>query len=159
MAIEPLQARAAALGIADRVCWDLRYVRDEEIGGIIDTAALLAFPYRQIDMSGVLMVALGYGKPIVASAVGAFAELLRDGEHGRLVPPGDVAALRDALAELLADPVRAAAMGENVRRIGNMLTSWSDIAEMTLAMYRMLIERHRGEAQAARQSQPRSAAV
>src|SRR5215472_6513178 len=159
MAIEPLQARAAALGIADRVCWDLRYVRDEEIGGIIDTAALLAFPYRQIDMSGVLMVALGYGKPIVASAVGAFAELLRDGEHGRLVPPGNVAALRDALAELLADPVRAAAMGENVRRIGNMLTSWSDIAEMTLAMYRMLIERHRGEAQAARQSRPRSAAV
>jgi len=50
-------------------------------------------------------------------------------------------------------------MGENVRRIGNMLTSWSDIAEMTLAMYRMLIERHRGEAQAARQSRPRSAAV
>jgi glycosyltransferase involved in cell wall biosynthesis len=139
MPVDALQARAHVLGVADRITWDLRYVRDDEIGGIIGAADILAFPYRQIDASGVLMAALRYGKPIIASAIGAFAELLRDGEHGRLVPPEDVAALRDALAELLGDPVRAAAMGEKVRGIAAGIAAWPEIADATLALYRRLI--------------------
>jgi glycosyltransferase involved in cell wall biosynthesis len=141
MPLEPLQARARELGVADRITWELRYVRDDEIGGIIGAADILAFPYRQIDASGVLMVALRYGKPIIASGIGAFAELLRDGEHGRLVPPENVPALRDALAELLADPVRAAAMGEKVRGIAGGIPNWPEIADATLALYRRLIAR------------------
>jgi glycosyltransferase involved in cell wall biosynthesis len=145
MPIEPLRARAAALGISDRISWDLRYVRDDEIGSIIEAADILAFPYRQIDMSGVLVLGLRYAKPVVASAIGAFAELLRDGEHGRLVPPDDVSALRDALAELLADPVRAALMGENVRRLEERIVGWPEVAERTAALYRQLLDRRRRE--------------
>lgn len=137
--LEPMQARARELGVADRIVWEARYVGDDEIGGILGAADILAFPYRQIDASGVLMISLGYGKPILASAIGAFAELLRDGEHGRLVPPGDVAALRDALADLLADPARAAAMGENVRSIASGVAGWPEIAGKTLTLYRRLI--------------------
>jgi glycosyltransferase involved in cell wall biosynthesis len=139
MPLEPMQARARELGIADRVDWDARYVRDDEIGGILEAADILAFPYRQIDASGVLMASFGYGKPIVASAVGAFADLLRDGEHGRLVPCEDVAALRDALAELIADPARARAMGENTRKIAAGIAGWPDIADTTIGLYRRLI--------------------
>lgn len=135
MAIEPLQARAAELGIGDRIAWDLRYVSDAEIGGILGAADLLAFPYREIDASGVLMASFPYGKPIVASAIGAFRELLRDGEHGRLVPPEDPDALAAALAEILADPRKAAAMGERVRALADGIPGWDEIATRTRAVY------------------------
>src|ERR1700686_5351132 len=41
MPLEPLQARARELGIADRGEWDARYVRDDEIGGILEGADIL----------------------------------------------------------------------------------------------------------------------
>lgn len=56
--------------------------------------------------------AMACGRPVVASAVGGLPDIVVDGETGVLVPPGDVAALRDALASLLADPDRRAAFGE-----------------------------------------------
>ena len=55
--------------------------------------------------------ALAAGLPVVASAHGAFPELLDDGRAGLLHRPGDPADLARAIGELLADPVRAAALG------------------------------------------------
>jgi glycosyltransferase involved in cell wall biosynthesis len=135
VAVASVEARAAALGIADRIDWDLRYVADAEIGGIIEAADILAFPYRDIEASGVLMAALAYGKPIVASALGAFAELLRDGEHGRLVPPDDADALAAALGDLLGNAARAARMGERVAALAAEVPDWQRIAGTTIALY------------------------
>ena len=51
------------------------------------------------------------GLAVVATAAGGTAECVRHGIDGLLVPPGDDAALAGAIAALLADPARAAAMG------------------------------------------------
>jgi glycosyltransferase involved in cell wall biosynthesis len=53
--------------------------------------------------------------PVVASAVGGLPDLIEPGVHGLLVPPKDPPALAEALAELLADPQRARAMGARGR--------------------------------------------
>ncbi len=55
---------------------------------------------------------MAQGKPVVATAVGGTPELVLDGETGLLVPPGDVDALADALADVLDDPERARRLGE-----------------------------------------------
>lgn len=60
----------------------------------------------------VLFEAMQLGRPVVTTAVGAAPEVVRDGETGRIVPPGDAAAFADAIADVLADPAAAAAMGE-----------------------------------------------
>jgi len=49
---------------------------------------------------------LAAGTPVIATAVGGVAEVVTDGENGLLVPPGDPAALADALRRFLADPGR-----------------------------------------------------
>jgi glycosyltransferase involved in cell wall biosynthesis len=144
--LEPLKARAAALGVGARIDWDPRYVGDAEIGAILADADLLVFPYREIDASGVLMGAFPYGKPIVASAIGAFRELLRDGEHGRLVPQEDAGALAAAIEDVLADPVRAAAMGARVRALADGIPGWDEIARRTIALYRRLGARRENDA-------------
>ncbi|MBN2570204.1 MAG: glycosyltransferase [Deltaproteobacteria bacterium] len=52
-----------------------------------------------------VLEALSCGLPVVASAVGGVPELLRDGETGILVPPGDAIALSEGLFRVLEDDV------------------------------------------------------
>ena len=54
-------------------------------------------------MPTVIMEAMAVGTPIIASDVAGIPELLDSGRCGVLVPPGDVAALAQAIATLLAD--------------------------------------------------------
>lgn len=58
---------------------------------------------------------MGAGLPTVATAVGGVPDLIVDGVHGRLVAPGEPAALADAIAELLREPELAREMGRRAR--------------------------------------------
>ena len=54
--------------------------------------------------------------PVIATAHGGSLETVRHGETGWLVPPGDAAALADAIRAALADPEQARAIGKAARR-------------------------------------------
>lgn len=55
------------------------------------------------------------GTPVVASALPAIAEIIRDGENGLLVPPGDPSALASALRRLRDDPALASRLAARAR--------------------------------------------
>jgi glycosyltransferase involved in cell wall biosynthesis len=65
-----------------------------------------------------LYEAMRAGRPVVAHDVGGIREMVVEGETGFLVPCGDTARMAAAVADLLEDPARAAAMGEAGRRLG-----------------------------------------
>ena len=77
--------------------------------------------------------ALAHGVPLVGFDVGAAREYLVDGETGLLVPPGDTAALAQAIDRLLNDPAQATAMGRRGRELVSarftdaaLLSGWRD---------------------------------
>ncbi len=63
-----------------------------------------------------VLEAMVAGRPVVAVRVGGVPELVRDGENGFVVEPGDAGGLASAVSRLLADPGLAAEMGEAGRR-------------------------------------------
>jgi glycosyltransferase involved in cell wall biosynthesis len=63
------------------------------------------------------------GVPVIASAVGGIPEQVLDGQTGWLVPAGDVRALADRLADLLANGDQARAMGQAGRLHGRRFTA------------------------------------
>lgn len=63
----------------------------------------------------VALEAAAAGKPTVASAIGGLTDVVVDGETGLLVPPGDAAALRNALARLIADAALRERLGAAAR--------------------------------------------
>jgi glycosyltransferase involved in cell wall biosynthesis len=65
---------------------------------------LMVHTARWEGLPRVLPEALAAGCPVVATAVDGAPDLLRDGDHGRLVPAGDVAGLAAAAISLLEDP-------------------------------------------------------
>jgi glycosyltransferase involved in cell wall biosynthesis len=64
----------------------------------------------------VALEAMAASRPVVASAVGGLTNLVVDGTTGILVPPGDSAALRAGIRQLLGDPARREAMGRAGRQ-------------------------------------------
>lgn len=85
-----------------------------------------------------LIEAMACGTPVICSRVGGLPEVVRDGETGYLVEPGDVDGLRDRLEELLADPQRAREMGRNGRELVMEQFTWERCAQRCLAAYEEL---------------------
>jgi glycosyltransferase involved in cell wall biosynthesis len=112
---EALEGAAAALGEAARSVRFLGW-HDEvaSLTGILDLAVLPS--YREA-LGLAVIEALASGRPVVASAVGGIPELIKDGQTGLLVPPGDSAALAKAITRLLEDPAYAARLGVAGQRL------------------------------------------
>jgi len=100
---EALVALSQRLGTAGLV----RFVGTAEpVARFLDGLDVYAQPSRNEGMGRALVLAQGAGLPIVASRVCGIPDVVRDGETGILVEPGDPAALAAGLERLLADPGR-----------------------------------------------------
>ena len=75
-------------------------------------ADLCVWPAVKEAFGVALLEAQAAGLPVVAGRSGGIATIIADGETGRLTPEGDAAAFAEAVAVLLGDPERRAAMGQ-----------------------------------------------
>ena len=85
-----------------------------------------------------LLESLASGTPVIATDVASLPEIVRDGETGRVVVPGDVRALAEALESFLADPGAAARAGALGRADVLARFTWDEVAERCLDAYREL---------------------
>ena len=109
-----LSQLAASLGAGERV---LQLGFREDVGTVIGAADVVAVPSTHPDpLPNSALESAAAGCCVVASAHGGLPEILRDGETGVLVAPGDPVALADALAALRDDPARRAALGAAAAR-------------------------------------------
>ena len=99
-------------------------------------ADLVVLPSRWEGCPYVVLEAFRAGVPVVAGAVGGVPELVRDGESGVLVPPGDAPALASALLGLLDDPARRRRLAEGARGAAAPLTVRA-MAEAVDEVYRL----------------------
>lgn len=107
-----LERDAAARGLDGRVRW-LGYIGDR--GAYLDAlraADLFVLSSRAEGLPKVVVEAMAAGVPVVATRVGAVPALLDDGRRGRLVPPGDPAALAAAIGDLADDPATRAELSQ-----------------------------------------------
>jgi glycosyltransferase involved in cell wall biosynthesis len=88
-----------------------------------------------------VLEAMASGTPVIASRVGGLPEVVRDGETGYLVTPGDVDELRDRTAALVGNPSRARRMGEAGRELVLERFTWEHCARRCLAAYADLVPR------------------
>ena len=125
---------ALVAGAPSGVRFDARFISDPELRGYFDRADLVVLPYLEADQSGVALTALAFAKPVLLSDVGGFAELAATGA-ARAVPAGDVHALHEALAELLADAAQRSALAERAARVAHERFAWAEVARRTLDVY------------------------
>jgi glycosyltransferase involved in cell wall biosynthesis len=105
-----LEAQARALGLAERVAFH-GYRSQTEVAEALPEADVFVLPSFAEGLPVVLMEALAAQVPVVTTQIAGVPELVQEGVSGRLVPPGDAAALAEAIAALLADPEARRRMG------------------------------------------------
>jgi glycosyltransferase involved in cell wall biosynthesis len=127
-------------GIAERV----EFLGHLDASGVRETFArahVVAVPSRWPEPFGIVgLEAMAVGRPVVASGVGGIPEWLDDWGTGILVPPGDSAALAEAIESLLADPARAEELGAEGHRKVERFSPESHV-ERLLSVYERAIGR------------------
>lgn len=87
-----------------------------ELAGCYADAQVLCLPSRREGVPLVLLEAMSFGLPVIATPVGGIADYVTDRDNGLLVAPGDVEALAVSIRELAANPALRARLGEAARR-------------------------------------------
>lgn len=128
--------RMSRLGLAGRAQLDLRYLGMSELGSLIRMASVVVFPYRSATSSGALALAMSLGRPVIATAVGGLFDAVEDRKTGRLVEPGSIDALAQALEEVLGDQEAAEDMAMRGQEVQLSERSWSSIARRLLSQFR-----------------------
>ena len=79
-------------------------------------------------LPNVILEAMAYGLPIIATEITGIPLAVQDGENGYLIPEKDVPALTEAALQLLASRERRRRFGENSRRFIKERLNWRDVA-------------------------------
>lgn len=115
-----LTALAGSLAVGDRVeftgALSPAEVRDRyRAGGVFVMPAVTDWKGEQEGFGMVLVEAMAFGLPVVATRSGGIPDIVRDGENGVLVPERDVGALARGILLLLDDPALATRLAEAAR--------------------------------------------
>lgn len=136
-----LEAVAQAAGVAEHVDFRGR-VTDEELRRAYAAADVFVLPSvldaRQ-DTEGlgvVLLEAMNYAVPVIASDIGGITDIVQHDRTGLLVPPGDERALANALWRILTDPALSHRLGEAGRLRLHDAFSWDRIVDQWDRVYR-----------------------
>ena len=129
---DELERHALRVGLGGRV----RFLgfRDDVVE-ILRLSDVVLLPSRSEGLPLALIEAAACGKPAVAYDIPGVDEVVRDGETGRLVPCGDIAALTQAVAELLAETGQRERLGEAARRTAVERFSSAAQAEHLVSIY------------------------
>jgi glycosyltransferase involved in cell wall biosynthesis len=127
---ETVRARIARLAGAELV----GPVAREDVPAALAGGAVYCIPSFGEPFGLGALEAMACGRPVVGTAAGGLAHLVPE-QGGRLVPPGDAAALAAALRELLLDPALRERMGGHNRREVERSYGWDRVAARLEGLY------------------------
>lgn len=131
---EPLEQRAAELGVADRITW-LGKVPHDDVGWVMSAGDVFVLPSLSEGLPTVVCEAMACGLPVVATAVDGTPEIVDDPATGLLVQPHDAGGLAAALARVLDHPDMARAMGAEALRRSEAEYTWAANARRMEQVY------------------------
>jgi glycosyltransferase involved in cell wall biosynthesis len=134
MAYKRLSKHAAALGVADRVSF-VGHVASKSLPALLRSADIFVSAAQYEPFGTAAISAMACGRPVVANAVGAYADAVVDGTTGLLLPPGRCDLLAKRLRELFATPMKLTGFGIAGADRARSRYTWERIADESAAAY------------------------
>lgn len=140
ISVKSLKCLSKKLDVEKHIFWRLEYINEEEVSEIFRVAKAIVLPHRHVDQSGVLMSAINFEIPIIASNLGGFSEIIEDGKNGFLFKKEDPEDLALKIKKLfLKDNLRN--MSQQVALLKNNWKSWDEIANDTITIYKSILDK------------------
>ncbi|MCI4369263.1 MAG: glycosyltransferase [Thermoplasmata archaeon] len=136
-----LEAHARTLGLTEEeVCFP-GYVDAAESERLFAASELVVLPYLQTTgSSGTLASAIGHDRPVLLTSLPPLLSQLNGYQLGRVVPPGDVDALRETLVQVENGRFVPTPNPAHARR---RKATWTDLVRDTVAVYAAALYRRR----------------
>ena len=136
--LAPLAAHLVA-AFPGRVEWD-QLLPAEEVARAMDSSWVLVLPSRSEGLGRVLIEAACRGRALIGTNRGGIPDVVRPGENGLLIEPGDAEGLTAALANVLSDRAEAERLGAGARATGDLWrTSSEQYASQVLALVHAVV--------------------
>ena len=115
-----------------------RFISHDDVEHYYCASDLVVLPYKKIYQSGVLMMALSYGKPVLASDLEPFKEVITDNKDGFLFKSEDTYDLTRKISVILSDKTNLERVQQNGKTLINMKFGWDAIGRLTKKAYQTL---------------------
>jgi glycosyltransferase involved in cell wall biosynthesis len=113
-----------------------RYLSNNEIVALNKQAKIVVCPYFSGSQSGIVMTTFLFDKPIIASNIETFTEIITDGQNGLLINPNSPEELARSILKLLGDDDLYNHLCRNIRMFGQSGNyAWKGIADLTYNTY------------------------
>ena len=130
-----LNLKQKSLEFLPRRCQWLGWVPDEELPTVYGAMDVVCYPSRFATESGALIMALSYGKAVLASRIAPFREKEK---QGALMTFKNVKDLRRKIKRLLKDEKLRSSLEEGARNYAEE-NCWSKVAERHVALYKEVL--------------------
>lgn len=102
----PYRDLVNARGLSTRVRIVPEYVPNDRVSAYFSAADAVVLPYHAGTQSGIAQIAFNFDRPVIATSIGGLGEVVKPGETGLVVPPGDAAALAGAIQQFYGRSLR-----------------------------------------------------
>lgn len=130
----------AETGVEDNVILHLGYVPQEKVDYYYYACDAIVLPYRKIYQSGVLLMAMSYGIPVIASDLEGMKDIINHGENGLLFPVDDYNELASAVLRIIEDNLFAERIGRRGKEYVTDRHDWYNIALKTAEFYKDVLK-------------------
>ena len=113
----------------------IRYIPDDEVPYFYRCADLVVLPHLRIYQSGVVLLAMSYGSPVLVSDIAGMLEAINDERTGFVFRSRDPAHLAQRIGEIFSAPGHATDVAQAGLRMVTVRNDWSLLAEQSLVCY------------------------
>lgn len=121
--------------LTDRVRTVIKFIPDDEVKYYFAACDCCVLPYLDVYQSGVIQLCYSYKKPVIATDIGAFCEIVKDGENGYLCSANDSSSLCNAMKEAYEHREILSQLGNNGYEKIKDNFSWEKIGRSVKAVY------------------------
>jgi alpha-maltose-1-phosphate synthase len=116
-----------------------RYIEDDQVARLFQRAKIIILPYTDGTQTGIIPIAYALSKPVIATNVGSFSEVIENEKTGLLIAPNDNQALQNAIIRLMSDDSLRNQIGKNGYTKMQADLSWNNIISEIISVYDRIV--------------------
>lgn len=116
-------------------------ITNQELNAVFKMAHCVVMPYKSASQTGIAPTAFLFGKPIIASKVGALPDVVKHNLNGLLVDPNDAVAFAMAIKSIVDNQALLDSLSKGTLRFGvGDDYDWNNIAKDTITFFEDVIK-------------------
>lgn len=125
--------------LKENIVYENHFISENEIPSLFLNSDLVILPYIEVSQSGILPMAFAFGKPVIATNIGSFPEIVEDGINGFLVSPKSPEEIAQKISTLYKNRNLLSKLAKNAIETYNKKLKWSHLVDRYIDIYKHLI--------------------